>query len=231
MNTVEPARSDPPHAIIVGCGRVGSELATALVADGHTVAVVDKDPRSFRRLPTSFRQTVTGVGFDRDVLLEAGVERAAAVAAVTSGDNSNILSVRVAREVFGVENVVARIYDPRRAVIYQRLGIATVATVTWTTQQVLRRMTPERSAVDWTDPSGSMQLLELALPARWAGRPLAELEDADDYRIVSVMRAGRPRFPTPSLLGLDGDILHVAVLAAGADALTRRLEADPDHRP
>jgi trk system potassium uptake protein TrkA len=231
---VTAVHTGPPemrHVVIIGCGRVGSELASGLVAAGHTVAVVDKNPRAFRRLPAGFRQTVTGVGFDRDILLEAGVERAAAVAAVTSGDNSNILTVRVAREVFGVDNVVARIYDPRRAVIYQRLGIATVATVTWTTQQIARRIMPEQAGVEWTDPSGSMQLLERALPARWAGQPLADLTDADHYRILGIIRAGQPRFPTPTLITQDGDILYVVAIADGAEALERRLKTEPEHQP
>jgi trk system potassium uptake protein TrkA len=218
------------HVIVVGCGRVGSELASDLVADGHTVAVVDKNPSAFRRLPAGFERTVTGIGFDRDTLVEAGVEEAGAFAAVTSGDNSNIMSVRVAREVFGIDNVVARIYDPRRALIYQRLGINTVATVTWTTQQVLRRLMPERSATDWTHPTGMVALVERALPGVWAGRPLSAIEDPDRIRIVAVGRGGEARLPSPSLIGQEGDILHVAVAveASAADVLDERLAAGPE---
>ena len=115
------------HVVVVGCGRVGSELAGLLEQAGHTVAIVDKRANAFRRLPTGFRgKTIVGFGFDRDTLIEAGIERAGALAAVTSGDNSNIMSARVGRETFEIERVVARIYDPRRAAIYQRLGIPTV---------------------------------------------------------------------------------------------------------
>ena len=117
----------------MGCGRVGASLARALERAGHDVAVIDQDESAFRRLgPSSRAARVTGVGFDRDTLHEAGIEDAYAFAAVSSGDNSNILAARVARETFGVENVVARIYDPGRAEVYQRLGIPTVATVKWT---------------------------------------------------------------------------------------------------
>src|SRR5215210_1340847 len=131
------------HVVVVGCGRVGSELAGTLEKSGHTVAVIDKDANAFRRLAPGYAgQRVVGFGFDRDNLVEAGIERAGAVAAVTNGDNSNILVARIARESFGIERVVARIYDPRRAAIYQRLGIPTVATVSWTTDQVLRRLLP-----------------------------------------------------------------------------------------
>lgn len=218
----------PGHVVVVGCGRVGSELASELVATGNTVAVVDKNPAAFRRLPPGFERTVAGIGFDRETLIDAGVESAVALAAVTSGDNSNILAVRVAREVFGLEHVVARIYDPRRAAIYRRLGISTVATVTWTTQQVMRRLLPDRSAVDWTDPSGSLTLVEHALPAPWVGHPLDGLDGADHFRLVSVTRAGAPQFPAPALIGQDGDLLHVAVLADGADELARRLADGPE---
>ena len=132
------------HVVIMGCGRVGSSLAQILESRGHTVAVIDQNSDAFRRLPAGFEgRTVAGIGFDRDVLREAGIEQAEAFAAVSSGDNSNILAARVARETFGVESVVARIYDPGRAAVYQRLGIPTVATVRWTADQMLRRLLPE----------------------------------------------------------------------------------------
>ncbi len=142
------------HVVVVGCGRVGSELAGTLEKDGHSVAVVDKNGQAFSRLPQGFGgSTVVGFGFDRDHLLEAGIDRAGALAAVTNGDNSNILTARIARENFGIERVVARIYDPRRAVIYQRLGIPTVATVSWATDQVIRRLLPGEVKADWSDPT------------------------------------------------------------------------------
>src|SRR3954471_4439901 len=148
---------DRVHVVVVGCGRVGSELALGLERSGHSVAVIDKNADAFRkRLPEDFAgQKVVGFGFDRDHLIEAGIERAGAVAAVTSGDNSNILTARIARENFAIDRVVARIYDPRRALIYQRLGIPTVATVSWTTDQVMRRLLPaEEQPHEWLDPGG-----------------------------------------------------------------------------
>src|SRR5437899_4029248 len=153
------------HVIVVGCGRVGSELAAELEAQGHTVAVIDKNRNAFRRLPERFTgRAVLGFGFDRDHLEQAGIRDAQALAAVTSGDNSNILCARIARETFEIEHVVARIYDPRRALIYQRLGIPTVATVAWTTDQVLRRLLPSESSHDWIDPTGQVCLVERELP-------------------------------------------------------------------
>src|SRR5690349_20589377 len=175
------------HVVVVGCGRVGSELAGTLEKSGHTVAVIDKNANAFRRLPAGYAgQRVVGFGFDRDNLEEAGIDHAGALAAVTNGDNSNILVARIARESFGIERVVARIYDPRRAVIYQRLGIPTVATVSWTTDQVMRRLFPETSVTEWTDPTGDVSLVERSLPDSWAGRSLSGLTDGDRFRLVMV---------------------------------------------
>jgi len=212
------------HVIVVGCGRVGSELAANLEAGGHTVAVIDKDARSFRRLPDGFSgRTVHGLGFDRDDLGSAGIEGADAVAAVTSGDNSNILTARIAREHFEVPNVVARIYDPRRAVIYQRLGIATVATVTWTTEQITRRLFPEQSHLEWSDPTGDLSLVERILPDAWAGRRLADLGFSDRIRIVALVRAGQPLLVDADTVGHDGDTLHVMVHRDAAEELDATL--------
>jgi trk system potassium uptake protein TrkA len=212
------------HVVVVGCGRVGSELATALEADGHTVAVIDKKRNAFRRLPDGFRgKTVFGFGFDRQHLEDAGIREAGAFAAVTNGDNSNILSARIARETYEVQNVVARIYDPKRAAIYQRLGIPTVAAVAWTTDQVLRRIFRERSVTEWSDASSTVTLLERALPDEWAGRKLGELDEGDRFRLVALTRQGQGRLPTPTLVGQEGDILHLIARHDAVEELERRL--------
>ncbi len=218
------------HVIVVGCGRVGSELAVELEKAGHTVAVIDKDRNSFRNLPPSFAgKVVLGFGFDREHLEQAGIEGAGALAAVTSGDNSNIVTARIARETYEIPNVVARIYDPRRAVIYQRLGIQTVATVAWTTDQVLRKMFPEQSVSEWTDATGGVTLVERSLPAPWAGRKLSELEDRDRMRLVALTRAGQARLGGPDLLGQEGDLLHVAVRSDALDELEAKLTGQAGH--
>jgi trk system potassium uptake protein TrkA len=217
------------HVIVVGCGRVGSELALRLVREGHSVAIIDKNRRAFRRLPDEWPgRTVVGYGFDRDHLGEAGVSEAGALAAVTSGDNSNILTARIARETFQIPNVVARIYDPRRAVIYQRLGIPTVATVTWTSDQVHRRLFPEESVVEYTDATGEVSFVERALPDVWVGRPLDGLDAGDQFRPVLVTRAGHAMLITPGLVGQEGDILLIAVQGTNRDELERRLKDASD---
>ena len=206
------------HVVIVGCGRVGSSLARSLVADGHTVAVIDRRTQAFERLGADFAgDTFTGIGFDRDLLVRAGIERAEAVAAVTNGDNSNILVARVARETFGIERVVARIYDPRRAAIYQRLGIATVAPALWTTERVLRRLVPEVGAVEWVDPSAKVSLVEREPGRGWVGHRLLDLE-TEGVRLVAVSRLGSAMLPTAYLVVQEGYLMYFAV---AHDALAR----------
>jgi trk system potassium uptake protein len=211
------------HVVIVGCGRVGSRLAHTLTEANHNVVVVDRRPEAFARLGESYAgRTVLGVGFDRDVLREAGIEQAAAVAAVTSGDNSNILIARVARETFGIERVVARIYDPRRAAIYQRLGIPTVATVAWTAERVLRRITADEAAVEWVDPSAKVMLVERAIGSAWAGKKVADLERSAPVRVVAVSRLGVSSVPNADLILQEGDLAYVAAdgdSLAAVDAL------------
>jgi len=213
------------HVIVVGCGRVGSGLATDLTNGGHSVAIIDRNARAFRRLPDDWPGLrIIGSGFDRDDLERAGAVTADALAAVTSGDNTNILTVRIARENYGIRSVVARIYDPRRAEIYQRLGIPTVATVTWTIDQVRRRIL-QVPTEEWADPSGKLFLVDRSLPEQWAGRKLSELEDPLQVRLVAVTRAGEPRIDADALVGQEGDVLHVAVTKEGLKLLEEMLAA------
>ncbi|KRO36971.1 MAG: potassium transporter TrkA [Acidimicrobium sp. BACL17 MAG-120924-bin0] len=198
------------HVVIVGCGRVGSTLGRELVSVGHTVAVVDRKAEAFSRLGESFTgQKIMGIGFDRDVLIEAGIQKAGALAAVTNGDNSNILIARVAREEFGIERVVARIYDPKRAEIYERLGIATVATVKWTSERILRRILPDLPAVEWTDPSAKVVLVERELPKAIVGTRVLSLDSAI-ARVVAIRRLGTAIIPTADTVVQEGDVAYVA---------------------
>lgn len=213
------------HVVVVGCGRVGSQLAGALEAGGHSVAIIDKNRNAFRKnLPEGFAgRTVHGFGFDQDHLKLAGIEEAGAFAAVTNGDNSNILSARIAREKYQIPNVVARIYDPKRAQIYARLGIPTVAAVRWTTDQVMRRLFRDESVDEWSDPSSSVTLLERALPEEWAGRKLSELDEGDRFRLVALTRNGEGRLAMPSLVGQEGDVLHLMARRDALEQLEQRL--------
>ena len=198
----------------MGCGRVGSSLARQLGRAGHSVAVIDRDPAAFRRLGTDFHgQQVTGVGFDRDVLIKARIGEAHAFAAVSSGDNSNIIAARVAREQFNVETVVARIYDAKRAQVYERLGIPTVATVPWTTDRLLRAIIPEGLISEWRDPSGTVTIVNLPYHRHWIGRPLAEFEAAVGVHTAFVVRFGRGLLPTHDTVVQEGDLIYASVLS------------------
>ncbi|MEU4682919.1 potassium channel family protein [Streptomyces xinghaiensis] len=198
------------HIVIMGCGRVGSALAQTLEEQGHTVAVIDQDPTAFRRLGSGFGgRRVTGMGFDQDTLREAGIEEAGAFAAVSSGDNSNIIAARVAREMFAVENVAARIYDPRRAEVYQRLGIPTVATVRWTADQILRRLLPSGAEALWRDPSGAVQLAEVHVSTDWVGHRVGRLQEETGVRVAFLTRLGEAILPTSQTVLQEGDLVHV----------------------
>jgi trk system potassium uptake protein TrkA len=216
------------HVVVVGCGRVGSGLAATLVGQGHTVAVIDRKATAFRRLPEGFTgDTIVGVGFDRTRLIAAGIERADALAAVTNGDNSNILIARTAREFFNVDRVVARIYDQRRAAIYERLGISTVATVGWAIERVLRRIEPETTGVEWVDPSARVCLIERVVPASWAGHPLVGIELDGVARVVALTRLGVAQLVSPALLAQEGDVVFVAAAGDRIEELDRRLASAP----
>ena len=200
------------HFVIMGCGRVGSTLAKSLSKRGHDVAIIDAEPAAFRRLGSSFEgMTVTGIGFDRDTLMAARIDEAYAFAAVTSGDNSNILAARVARETFGVEHVAARIYDPGRAMVYQRLGIPTVATVRWTVRpDAPAAAPPGRRCPALTDPSGESSSREVPLARSWVGRRLTEVEERSPAsRIAFITRLGDGLIPRPDTVFQDGDQIHV----------------------
>ncbi len=216
------------RVVVVGCGRVGSELATMLYREGNEVAVIDKNPRALQRLAMDWGgKGVIGFGFDRDALEEAGIDGAQALAAVTNGDNSNILTARIAKETYLVPNVVARIYDPRRAVIYRRLGIPTVATVTWTVDQVVRRLLPERAVTEWSTPHGEIVMVERALPAAWVGYRLDGVEVIGRVRLVALTRAGKSVLPKPALVGQEGDVLYLSVAEGALDELSALLERGP----
>jgi len=217
------------HIVIMGCGRVGSALANELDRAGHSVAVIDSEVKAFRRLHGNFGgTTVTGIGFDRDVLIESGIERADAFAAVSSGDNSNILAARVARENFGVERVVARIYDPRRAEVYERLGIPTVATVAWTTAQMMRRMLPSGALEEWRDPSGTLALGEVHVDPSWIGRRVASIADATGTRIAFITRYGEAQIPTADTVLQENDLVHLIYKTVDRERIEELLATAPE---
>jgi trk system potassium uptake protein len=217
------------HYVIMGCGRVGAALALALESAGRTVSVIDQSREAFRRLGPHFKgETITGVGFDRDTLESAGIAGAAGFAAVSNGDNSNILAARTVREVYGVGNVVARIYDPGRAEIYQRLGIPTVATVSWTADQVLRRLMPEGATSEWRDASGTLGLFEVQLDPSWFGHRAVRIELNTPARVAFITRLGKALIPDGNTVLQAGDLIHVISQDADLAKVETLLGAKPE---
>jgi trk system potassium uptake protein TrkA len=217
------------HVVIMGCGRVGSTLARSLEDRSHDVSVIDTNPDAFRRLGPSFNGTkVTGIGFDQGVLERAGISRADAFAAVSSGDNSNIIAARVARETFGIQQVVARIYDPGRAEVYQRLGITTVATVKWTADQVLRRLLPAGAEPDFRDPSGTIRVDQVPLNEAWVGKRTVKFQEESGSRIAWIDRLGEGMLPTRETVMQEGDLLHLVMREENADRVYAAFHDGPE---
>lgn len=216
--------------IIMGCGRVGAALATELAAQGCEVSVIDRETTAFSRLPSDFPgRCISGIGYDRKVLVEAGVEEADCFAAVSSGDNSNIIAARVARESFHVERVIARIYDAGRAEVYERLGIPTIATVPWATRRFMQFLTADTGPVVWRDQTGSVSMVALDAPADWVGARIDRVGLRSAGRVVALTRFGECRIPEESDLVQADDVLHLAVPSGIVDRLTALLEEGPDH--
>lgn len=211
----------------MGCGRVGATLAMQLEDSGHSVAVIDQDSEAFRRLPDEFDgRRVTGLGFDRDALHQAGIEDAYGFAAVSNGDNSNILAARVVRETFGVRNVVARIYDRRRAEVFRRLGIPTVAPVPWTSSQILQHLMPAAGVVVHQAEGGGVSVLPARIVESWVGRTVADVERATGGRVSYVQGEGGARIVTDTSVLQELDTVYLAV-AQDAVPRARRVLADP----
>lgn len=213
----------------MGCGRVGSTLARSLEDRGHTVAIIDSNADAFRRLGPAFSGTkVTGIGFDQSVLELAGTDRADAFAAVSSGDNSNIIAARVARETFGIQQVVARIYDPGRAEVYQRLGISTVATVKWTADQFLRRLLPVGTEPDYRDPTGTIRLDSVTVTEPWVGTLTVRFQEQTGSRIAWIDRLGEGILPTHISVLQEGDLMHLVMREENAERTRVRFASGPE---
>jgi len=196
----------------MGCGRVGAELTVQLSKTGHSVAVVDKRPEAFDRLPPGFdAKKVVGIGFDREVLEEAGIQEADAFIAVSNGDNSNIVSARIAREHYKVPKVVARIYDPKRAEIYERLNIPTVATVRWAAKQIQFLLFHGKEEMRDTIAGGSLLIVQVPVPDHLVGRKIEEITTAGKIEVIGVDRGGTGFIPVSDSTFQEGDVAHAIV--------------------
>ncbi len=218
------------HVVIAGCGRVGSDLTVSLSRQGHTVSVIDKNPHAFERLPPGFEgQTLVGIGFDQETLEAAGIKEAGAFIAVTNGDNSNIVSARVAREHYNVAKVVARIYDPRRAEIYRRIGIPTVATVQWASAEIYDQLFHGIEHMEFAIGDGDMVLIRLEIPSELAGSPVEALAEPGRAMVVALDRMGGCVIPTEGLTFQEGDVAHVITRRDALDSVRERLTKREEH--
>lgn len=210
--------------VIVGCGRVGSQTARHLSLAGHDVAVIDRDRVAFERLSPSFRgETIEGVGFDRDVLIRAGIERADGFASVTSGDNTNIVAARIARSIFRVPMVVTRIYDPRRAEIYRRLGILTISPTSWGATRIAQTLLHPGTATLVTMGHGEVTLVEVIVGAHLDGHRVEELYVPGEIVVSGLARNGRAVIPTAGTRFRLGDTLYITVDTAAMGRLEQML--------
>lgn len=218
------------HVVIAGCGRVGSEMTVSLARQGHTVAVIDKTLTAFDRLPPGFDgRTLVGLAFDKETMEAAGIREAGAFIAVTNGDNSNIVSARIAREFYEVEKVVARIYDPRRAEIYRKLGIPTVATVQWASAEIYDLLFHGIEHAEFAIGDGDMVMLRLDVPASLAGRRITDLEEPSRMRVVALDRMGKATIPMDDTTFQEDDVAHVIVRRDSIEFLREKLTAGDHH--
>jgi trk system potassium uptake protein TrkA len=213
------------HVVIMGCGRVGSALTVELAKAGHSVAIIDKRQEAFDRLPPGFEaRTVVGLGFDRDILQDAGIKEADAFVAVSNGDNSNIVSARIAREHFHVPKVIARIYDPRRAEIYERLDIPTIASVRWAATRIMFLLFHGEEEVKKTFAGGALLHVQRDVPDHLTGHPIDSVESAGEVEVIGVERGGGAFIPASGATFQHGDIAHFVVSTPALDRLDMLLE-------
>ena len=217
-------------AVIMGCGRVGILLTQELAKGGHDVTVIDKRAEAFDRLPPGFNaKTIVGLGFDRAVLEEAGIEQADAFVAVSSGDNSNIVSARVALEHYHVEHVIARIYDPARADIYERLNIPTVATTKWGVKQIMLMLMHRREEVRESLAGGDLFRMRVDAPPHLVGKPVGSLNVDGRILVAGIDRGGKGFIPVAASTFKEGDAAVLIVRTDALDELDELLKPAGDH--
>ncbi len=204
--------------IIMGCGRVGEQLAHLMSKEGHDLAVIDYEQEALNRLGPNFPgKLILGVGFDQDVLLEAGIESADAFAATSSSDNANILAARIARNIYQVPRVVARLYDPRRAEIYERLGLRTISSTTWGAGRIHELLVYSEMDSVLSFGGGEVNLVAFDIPAHWQGRTVKQITVPGEINVVSIVRDGKAFLP---MLGSElrpEDVVYLSVAASSIE--------------
>jgi len=212
------------HVIVVGCGRVGSQAASALSRAGHTVVVIDRDAKAFRRLAKSFTgSTLLSLGFDKETLEKAGITRADALVAVTNGDNTNVVCARIAKEIYRVPNVISRIYDPQRAEIYRRFGVATFATTVWGANKVIEMVARPTLGAEYSFGNGEVEMISAAAPGHLVGKPASTLNVPGEVQVAVLIRLGKPLIPVSGTRFEERDQVYVLVHQGAVDKFQRMM--------
>jgi trk system potassium uptake protein len=212
------------HVIIAGCGRVGAQAAGELARDGHSVVVIDRNPKAFRRLPKTYSgKSIAGLVYDKNVVEEAGITQADAFVAVTNGDNSNIVSARIAKEIYRVPIVVRRIYDPQRAEIYRRFGVTTFATAVWGANKVIELVTSRDLSREYTFGNDEVQMLVVGAPGHIVGKPVMDLNVPGEIQVAVIMRRGKPIIPISGTRVEERDQIHVIVHESSIDRFRKMM--------
>jgi len=213
------------RVIIMGCGRVGEQLAQLMSEEGHDVAVIDYDAAALARLGPEFKgRRVKGVGFDRDVLLRAGIEEADGFAAMSSSDNANVVAASIARTIFHVPRVVARLFEPERAEVYRRLGLVTISSTTWGAERTRELLTHAELDAVRSFGTGEVQLLELEVPPRLVGHSVRDLSVPGEVTVIAITRDSKALLPSLGMVFRSGDVVHLAVLSDAMDRVARLLD-------
>jgi len=210
--------------LIIGCGRLGSGLARTLDRRGHSVSVIDMDTLAFEKLGDKFKgHIIPGIGFDRKILIKAGIERADGLAAVTSSDEANVVAARIARDIFHVPRVVARLYDVRQAEIYNRLGLQTIAPTGWGISRITELLLFSPLDTVYSIGSGDVELVEVETPTLLIGKTVRDLTVIGEIHVASMTRANKTFLPNLGTIFQEGDLLHLAILRSSANLLTELL--------
>jgi len=210
--------------IVMGCGRIGSQVSQLLSDQGHEVIVIDHDANSDGRLGPNFKgRIIKGLGFDRNILMQAGIEQAEAFVAASQSDNANIVAARIARNLFHVPRVVARLYDPRRAEIYQRLGLTTISSTNWGAERIFQVLTHANIDVWNTFGNGEVALVHVELPPQLTGRNVMQLNVPGEVMVVSITRNDHAFIPASGTEFHEGDLVNLVVLSSAMDRLEELL--------
>ena len=210
--------------IVMGFGRIGSQVSKLLANQQHDVTIIDHDANAGKRIDPAFKgRVIKGLGFDRKILIQAGIEQAEAFVAASTSDNANIVAARIARNIFHVPRVVARLYDPLRAEIYQRLGLTTVSATNWAAERIYQELTHTDLDVWESFGRGEVSLVHLETPSHLFGRTVSQLNVPGEVMVISIVRKEQAFIPIIGTEFQEGDLINLVVLSSAMERLEEML--------